>query len=256
MFSHKNTKNTENLGLRPRPQKPFVNFVHFVAKNERLGGEVTKTRIEACGLTRRDIGRAGAGLAAVVASGKAPAMLLGARQFFMGGGKPTAKDYICDAAQVHFDGIENDGYGVHSDNRISNLVNSNQFAYAFNASYGKTTADSLCGSFYQSTSNRSMKFNCSNTGYTMEWCGKWRNCEVPFGTLFAGCLQFRNDQRVAFWYGSSSKYVFLPIPISDTQRQGFKKSAISRNESKRIWDKVCDIIHQQGYERGINIEYI
>ena len=73
--------------------------------------------------TRRDILRGGAGLAAILAAGKAPAAfvksMLAARNIIgmkSGGAKlPTAADYVQDGLVAMWDGIENAGWGLHSD---------------------------------------------------------------------------------------------------------------------------------------------
>ena len=74
--------------------------------------------------TRRDILKGGAGLAAILASGKAPAYLvksmLAARNSIgmkSGGAKvPTAADYVQTGLVAMWDGIENAGWGVHDSN--------------------------------------------------------------------------------------------------------------------------------------------
>ena len=71
--------------------------------------------------TRREMVKAGAGLAAIMAAGKAPAAfvrsLVAARNTMMaGGGKLSAKSYVQDGLVAMWDGIENAGWGVHDPN--------------------------------------------------------------------------------------------------------------------------------------------
>ncbi len=66
--------------------------------------------------TRRSFIRAGAGLAAIIASGRAPAALIrsmiAARNGLMAGGL-SAKSYVQDGLIAMWDGIENAEWGVH-----------------------------------------------------------------------------------------------------------------------------------------------
>ena len=72
--------------------------------------------------TRKGFIRDGFGLAAILAAQSAPAILVrsmvAARGSFLGRGGakvPTAADYVQDGLYLHLDGLENVGYGQHSD---------------------------------------------------------------------------------------------------------------------------------------------
>ena len=69
--------------------------------------------------TRRDIIKGSLGIAGIIAAGKAPAALikshLAARNVMLaGGGVPTAKSYVQDGLVAMWDGVENAGWGTHS----------------------------------------------------------------------------------------------------------------------------------------------
>lgn len=70
-------------------------------------------------LPRRSFIRAGAGLAAILASGRAPAALIrsmvAARNGILVGGKLTARDYVQDGLVAMWDGIENIGLSLPHD---------------------------------------------------------------------------------------------------------------------------------------------
>ena len=72
--------------------------------------------------TRREILRGGLGLAGIIAAGKAPAAIVkslvganGAKNVEDEKKDYTAADYVQDGLVSLFDGIENEGYGVHTD---------------------------------------------------------------------------------------------------------------------------------------------
>ena len=79
--------------------------------------------------TRRDVIKAGAGLAAILASGKAPAgivkSMLGARGALLAAQKGWTNPYVTDGLVAQWDGEWNAGGGVHDPNAMvwKNLVN-------------------------------------------------------------------------------------------------------------------------------------
>jgi len=96
--------------------------------------------------TRRNMIKAGAGLAAILASGKAPAYIvksmIAARQIFLGRGDgakaPTAADYVQDGLVAMWDGIENAGWNTHDETATvwKDLIGSNDMELTRRGSFG------------------------------------------------------------------------------------------------------------------------
>ena len=98
--------------------------------------------------TRRSFIRAGAGLAAIIASGRAPAAfirsMIAARNGFAAGGGGKL-DYVMDGLICRFSGKDNGGLGVHNAS-ISKWVNLGSLGAAYNAtrtSAAPCTADGI-----------------------------------------------------------------------------------------------------------------
>lgn len=102
--------------------------------------------------TRRDMLKSGAGLAAILATGKAPAAfiksMLAARQIFLGrggGAQPTAADYVQTGLQNQFDGIENVAAGQH-DATTTQWLDLKTSGYFFNIAAAYADCVSFTGS--------------------------------------------------------------------------------------------------------------
>lgn len=145
-------------------------------------------------------------------------MLIAARNAMMvggGGEMPTARDYIADSPILLFDGIENYGYGKHDADKIAYLNDPTKWNNKYSVYY--TTDDALYGNYYQAQS--SLRIVASITSdYTLEWVGTWNGVVCSLGTLYSGCLQFRDDNSTIFWYDSINRKN-RHISIAKNQRQ-------------------------------------
>ena len=145
-------------------------------------------------------------------------MLIGARNAMMvgrGGGMPTARDYIADSPILLFDGIENYGYGKHDAGKIAYLNDPTKWNAKYSSFY--TTDDALHGNYYQGNSSLTIVASITSD-YTLEWVGMWNGATCALGTLYSGCLQFRDDNQTFFWYDSINRK-YRSIPIAKDQRQ-------------------------------------
>lgn len=104
--------------------------------------------------TRREIvTKCGAGLAAIIAAGKAPAaivksMLAARNAFAAGGGGLSAKSYVQDGLIAMWDGIENAGWGVHDETNAiwKDLIGGYDLTLGINVAWADTHNGIYCAS--------------------------------------------------------------------------------------------------------------